>query len=80
MVASHVVAAFICAALICAAERLFGALAGVLWHLILVLLALRDDDHPPQSYRAWAHTGLTSRLLACRGLGTRGPPLFVSAA
>ena len=62
MVASHVVAAFICAAaLICTAERLFGALAGVLWHLILVLLAPRDDDHPPQSYRAWAHTGLTSR-------------------
>ena len=73
MVASHVVAAFICAAaLICTAERLFGALAGVLWHLILVLLAPRDDDHPPQSYRAWAHTGLTSRILACRGLGTAG--------
>jgi|EndMetStandDraft_8_1072994.scaffolds.fasta_scaffold18390_4 hypothetical protein len=79
MAASHLAAAVLCAALICTAERLFGALAGVLWRLILVLLVLRDDDRPQRSRRAWAHTGLTSRILACRGLGTRGPPLLAFA-
>jgi hypothetical protein len=75
MLASHAVAAVLCAALICTAERLFGALAGVLWRLIVVLLALRDQLAPSVGRPLWAHTALTSRLLAGAGLGTRGPPL-----
>jgi hypothetical protein len=80
MLAAHAVAAVVCAALICTAERLFGALAGVRWHLIVVLLALRDDFNPSTGRPIWAHAGLTSRILAGGGLGTRGPPLPAFAA
>ncbi len=80
MLAAHAVAAIICAALICTAERLFGALAGVLWCLIVVLLALRDDLSPSTGRPVWAHVGTAPRILAGGGLGTRGPPLPAFAA
>lgn len=80
MLASHVVSALSCAALICTVERLSGALAGVLWRLILVLQALVDGDQPRMSRPVWWHCGLASRILARCGPGTRGPPLVASAA
>jgi hypothetical protein len=80
MLASHAAAAIVCAALICTAERLFAALAGVLWRLIVVLLALCDDVNPRTGRPVWARTALTSRILAGGGLGTRGPPLPAFAA
>jgi hypothetical protein len=80
MLAAHAVAAVICAVLICTAERLFAALAGVLWRLIVVLLALRDDLHPSTCRPVWTQAGLPSRIVAGDGLGTRGPPLPAFAA
>lgn len=80
MLASHAVAAIVCAALICTAERLFAALAGVLWRLIIVLLALCDDVNPSTGRPVWARTALSPRILTGGGLGTRGPPLPAFAA
>jgi hypothetical protein len=79
MVAAHTLAALGAAALICSAERLFGAIAAVLWRLILVLVALRGTGPTRRRGILWWAPGLAARTLAGSGRATRGPPSFAAA-
>jgi hypothetical protein len=79
MVAAHALAALGAAALICSAERLFGAIAAVLWHLVVVLVALRGTGATRRPGILWWAPGLAARTLAGSGRATRGPPSFAAA-
>lgn len=79
MVAAHALAALGAAALICSAERLFGAIAAVLWQLILVLVALRGAGPTRRRGILWWAPDLAARTLAGSGRATRGPPSFAAA-
>jgi hypothetical protein len=79
MVAAHALAALGAAALICSAERLFGAIAAVLWQLVVVLVALRSAGPTRRPGIPWWAPGLAARTLAGSGRATRGPPSFAAA-
>ncbi|MBJ7338008.1 hypothetical protein [Mycolicibacterium sp.] len=79
MVSAHAAAAIVAAALICTAERLFAAVGGTAWQLVLVLLALRDTRPAQRPRSLWWTTGLAARILAIPGRVTRGPPSFAAA-
>ncbi len=66
--------------LICAAERLFGALAGQIWRLLLVVVALRGADERPRVNPVWPGVTAAGRFIVIGGLGTRGPPAVSVAA
>jgi hypothetical protein len=67
------------AGLICSAERLFGAIAAVLWQLVVVLVALRGAGPTRLPGIPWWAPGLAARTLAGFGRATRGPPSFAAA-
>lgn len=79
MVFAHLGAALVAAALICTAERLFAAVATVVWRLILVLVAVRDTTARRRAEHRWGlpHSGARPRF-GC-GRVTRGPPSFAAA-
>jgi len=79
MAVAHGLAALGAAALICSAERLFGAIAAVLWQLVVVLVALRGTGRTRRPGILWWAPGLAARTLACSGRATRGPPFFAAA-
>jgi hypothetical protein len=79
MVAAHALAALGAAALICSAERLFGAIAAVLWRLVLVLVALRGTGPARRRGILWWAPSLAARTLGGAGRVTRGPPSFAAA-
>ncbi|OFJ53903.1 hypothetical protein [Mycolicibacterium grossiae] len=79
MLVAHGVAALVLAVLIGTAERSLAALAGVLWRLILVGVALRGTDACRRPRPLWWGAGLRIRILPGSGLGTRGPPSFTAA-
>jgi hypothetical protein len=79
MAAAHGLAALGAGALICSAERLFGAIASVLWQLVLVLVAVRGTRPTRRRGILWWAPGLAARTLAGSGRVTRGPPSFAAA-
>jgi hypothetical protein len=80
MALAHLLAAAGGAVLICAAERLFGALAGQIWRLLLAVVAPRGADERPRATPVWPGVTAASRLIVIGGLGTRGPPAVSAAA
>lgn len=78
MLVAHLLAALGCAALICAAERLFCRLAGRIWRLVVVTLALRGDDVRRGVAPVWPAPRLVTRVLLGCGPGTRGPPVLTA--